>query len=353
MYQVSDYDFFLPEKHIAQEPNNVRDQSRLLVLGRNSGSINHRSFFEIIDLLSSSDLLVVNNTKVIPGRLFGHKETGGKVELLLLDYAGGHKNYERNGNFECPCLIKASKRPKTGTWLHFPMDLKAKIIGFKEGIHQVCFSSKQNFDEILDAIGRVPLPPYIKRDNDSSVLSDRNSYQTVYAEEKGAIAAPTAGLHFSPQLIEKIKKKNISIVEITLHVGYGTFIPIRVNDIREHKMHSERYYISKQAADTINRKKIENARIIAVGTTSVRTLEYATNKEGIVMDGHGVCDLFIYPGYPFQTVSSMITNFHLPKSSLIMLVSAFAGREKILSAYQEAVQQNYRFFSYGDAMFIE
>jgi len=352
MYQVSDYDFALPEKLIAQVPNNNRDQSRLLVLEKNSGKIVHQSFFEIVELLSPSDLLVVNNTKVIPGRLFGNKETGGRVELLLLDYLEGIQQLDRQGKFECPCLIKASKHPRKGSWLHFNKDLKAEILEFNEGIHRVRFWPTGNFETILDAIGRVPLPPYIKRDNDLNTMDDRNAYQTVYAEEKGAIAAPTAGLHFSPQLIDKIKSKGIPIVEITLHVGYGTFLPLRVNDIRHHKMHSERFYISKNAAATINRKKKDKGRIIAVGTTSVRTLECATNKDGIVTDGSGQCDLFIYPGYQFQTVNSMITNFHLPKSSLIMLVSAFAGRSTILSAYQEAIEKNYRFFSYGDAMFI-
>ncbi len=353
MYQLLDYDFTLPEMLIAQKPKINRDQSKLLVLDKNSGKITHQSFFEIVELLSPSDLLVVNNTKVIPGRLFGHKETGGQVELLLLDYMEGMQNLENKGKFECPCLIKASKHPQKGSWLYFDMDLKAEIIEFHEGIHRVRFWSAGHFETILEAIGRVPLPPYIKRDNDLNAIDDRNTYQTVYAEKKGAIAAPTAGLHFSPQLIEKIQSDGTPIVEITLHVGYGTFLPIRVNDIRNHKMHSERFYISKNAADMINQKKKENGRIIAVGTTSVRALEYATNKDGIVSDGPGTCDLFIYPGYQFQTVSGMITNFHLPKSSLIMLVSAFAGRSTILSAYQEAIQKNYRFFSYGDAMFIK
>jgi S-adenosylmethionine:tRNA ribosyltransferase-isomerase len=352
MYQVSDYDFALPEKLIAQEPNNNRDQSKLLVLDKNSGKIKHQSFFEIVELLSPSDLLVVNNTKVIPGRLFGHKETGGQIELLLLDYIEGMQQLDSKGKFECPCLIKASKHPKKGSWLHFDRGLKAEIVEFKEGIHRVRFWPVEHFETILDTIGSVPLPPYIKRNNDLNAIDDRNAYQTVYAEKKGAIAAPTAGLHFSPQLIEKIKLNCIPIVEITLHVGYGTFLPVRVNDIRNHKIHSERFYISQNAAAAINQKKKEKGRIIAVGTTSVRTLEHSTNKDGIVVDGPGICDLFIYPGYQFQTVNSMITNFHLPKSSLLMLVSAFAGRSTILSAYEEAIQKNYRFFSYGDAMFI-
>ncbi|MBW1899850.1 MAG: tRNA preQ1(34) S-adenosylmethionine ribosyltransferase-isomerase QueA [Deltaproteobacteria bacterium] len=352
MYQLSDYDFTLPEEFISQEPASQRDQSRLLVLDRDSGGIAHRSFFEITGLLSSRDLIVVNNTRVVPGRLVGQKETGGKVELLILDYTGGLERLKENGKFECSCLIKASKRLKTGTLLFFDTELKARITGFKDGIYQACFILKEDFAQTLDRIGNVPLPPYIKREKDPPACDDRTAYQTVYAEKKGAIAAPTAGLHFSRELLRKIKSKGIPIVEITLHVGYGTFLPIRVEDIREHKMHSERFSISKKAAEAINQKKMEGGRIIAVGTTSVRTLEYATDDAGIVKYETGNCDLFIYPGYRFRTVDSMITNFHLPKSSLLMLVSAFAGREKILAAYREAIREKYRFYSYGDAMFI-
>jgi len=352
MYQLSNYDFTLPEEFISQEPASQRDRSRLLVLDRDSGGITHRSFFEVTDLLSSKDLIVVNNTRVVPGRLVGQKETGGRVELLILDYTGGLERLKENGKFECACLIKASKSLKTGTLLFFDTELKARITGFEDGIYQVCFILKEDFQQLLDRIGNVPLPPYIKREKDSPVCDDRTAYQTVYAEEKGAIAAPTAGLHFSRELLRKIRSKGIPIVEITLHVGYGTFLPIRVEDIREHKMHSERYFISSKAAEVINQKKMEGARIIAVGTTSVRTLEYATDDAGIVKYGTGNCDLFIYPGYRFRTVDSMITNFHLPKSTLLILVSAFAGREKILAAYREAIREKYRFYSYGDAMFI-
>ncbi|MFO7557452.1 MAG: tRNA preQ1(34) S-adenosylmethionine ribosyltransferase-isomerase QueA [Desulfobacterales bacterium] len=352
MYQLSDYDFTLSEEFIAQEPLRQRDQSRLLVLDRDSGSIAHRSFFEVTGLLSSRDLLVVNNTRVVPGRLVGQKETGGKVELLILDYTGGLERLEENGNFECSCLIRASKYLKTGTLLFFTPELKARITGFGDGIYQARFILEKDFQQTLDRIGNVPLPPYIKRKNNEPPCDDRIAYQTVYAEEKGAIAAPTAGLHFSRELLQKIGSKGIPIVEITLHVGYGTFLPIRAADIREHKMHSERYVISKKAAEAINRKKMEGGRIIAVGTTSVRTLEYAADEAGIVKHGTGNCDLFIYPGYRFRIVDSMITNFHLPKSTLLMLVSAFAGRKNILAAYQEAIRENYRFYSYGDAMFI-
>ena len=352
MYQLSDYDFSLPEKQIAQQPCRHRDQSKLLVLNRNSGKTSHHNFYDIADLLEPSDLLVVNNTRVIPGRLYGHKESGGRVELLILDYTGGFQVFQKTRRFECPCLIKASKRPQVGSILWFDMDLKAEVTGFQEGVFQVRFLFSGHFDRILDTIGQVPLPPYIRRETEETGPLDRVAYQTVYAQENGAIAAPTAGLHFTPQLIEKIRLKNIQIVEITLHVGYGTFLPIRVDDIRNHTMHSERYSISQQTADTLNQKKKKNERIIAVGTTAVRTLEYATGSDGFISSGDGLCDLFIYPGFNFKTVNGMITNFHLPKSSLMMLVSAFAGRSRILAAYQEAIDLDYRFFSYGDAMFI-
>ena len=352
MYQVSDYDFTLPEKQIAQHPCRHRDQSRLLVLNRQSGEASHHAFYDIVDILEPSDLLVVNNTRVIPGRLFGRKESGGRIELLLLDYTGGLETFQKTSRFECPCLIKASKRPRVGSILLFDTDLKAEILSFHEGVYQVRFRFSGNFDHILDAIGQVPLPPYIRRKNEAADSVDRIAYQTVYAQENGAIAAPTAGLHFTPQLMEQIQSKNIQIDEITLHVGYGTFLPLRVEDIRNHTMHSERYSISQQTAEAINQKKRENSRIIAVGTTAVRTLEFATGPDGYISPGSGFCDLFIYPGFAFKTVSGMITNFHLPKSSLMMLVSAFAGRTRILAAYQEAIDLDYRFFSYGDAMFI-
>jgi len=352
MYQLSDYDFSLPEEFISQKPESRRDRSRLLILNRESGSIIHRSFHEITGLLSSGDLLVINNTRVVPGRLIGQKETGGKAELLILDYTDGLERLNELGKFECSCLIKASSRLKTGTLLFFGTEIKARITGFNDGIYQACFIVKDDFQETLDRIGNVPLPPYIKREAGSPPYDDRTAYQTVYAEEKGAIAAPTAGLHFTRELLREIQSKGISVVEITLHVGYGTFLPIRVQDIRKHKMHSERYFNSKKTAEAINQKKKEGGRIIAGGKKTGRTLEYATNDDGTVKYGTGKCDLFIYPGYRFRTVDCMITNFHLPKSTLLMLVSAFAGREKILAAYREAIREKYRFYSYGDAMFI-
>jgi S-adenosylmethionine:tRNA ribosyltransferase-isomerase len=241
---------------------------------------------------------------------------------------------------------------KTGTILFFGTEIRARITGFRDGIYQVCFNVQDDFQETLDRICNVPLPPYIKRKEETSPCNDRIAYQTVYAEKKGAIAAPTAGLHFTQELLQEIRSKGISIVEITLHVGYGTFLPVRVQDIRTHRMHSERYYIPRKTAEAINQKKREGGRVIAVGTTSVRTLEYAANDVGTVQYGSGKCDLFIYPGYRFRIVDGMITNFHLPKSTLLMLVSAFPGREKILAAYRQVIREKYRFHSYGDAMFI-
>jgi S-adenosylmethionine:tRNA ribosyltransferase-isomerase len=278
----------------------------------------------------------------------GKKNTGGKVEVFILDYPGHRKNAAGNEPV-LRCLIKTSKRPRNGTPLIFGQGLQAKVVDCQEGVYTVSFSCKDNFESLIDRIGHVPLPPYIKR-NDCE--DDRISYQTVYASEKGAVAAPTAGLHFSKKLLNKIAQKGVDIVSVTLHVGYGTFLPVRVSDIREHKIHSEWYSISKHTADDINRAKTKGRRIIAVGTTCVRTLEYASDDLGNVAHGSGSCDLFIYPGYRFKVVDAMITNFHLPKSTLLMLVSAFAGRENILNAYRTAINKKYRLFSYGDAMLI-
>jgi len=348
MFLLNDYNYDLPDDLIAQKPVDQRDRSKLLFLHKETGILNHHKFYEICDLLLPTDLLVLNNTKVIPARLFGKKDTGGKVEVFILDYPGGHKN--RNcDQLVLRCLIKTSKRPKNGTPLFFGQGLKAKVVNCQEGFYNVKFSCNDNFENLLARIGHVPLPPYIKR-NDCK--DDRTSYQTVYASQKGAVAAPTAGLHFSKKLLKKISEKGVRIVTVTLHVGYGTFLPVRVSDIRDHKIHSEWYSISKDTADAINRAKTKGRRILAVGTTCVRALEYASDEEGIVAYGGGSCDLFIYPGYGFKIVDAMITNFHLPKSTLLMLVSAFAGREKILNAYRAAIDKKYRLFSYGDAMFI-
>ena len=349
MFSLNDYDYHLPEERIAQTPVEGRDQSKLLFMDRTTGEIAHHKFLDIYEFLSPSDVLVINNTEVIPARLLGQKETGGKAEVLILDYPGGKKSRVDNGEYVCRCLIKSSKRPKDGTTLIFDQQLKANVVNFKAGVYVVKFSYKGNFEQIIDRIGHVPLPPYIKRNDDKN---DRTFYQTVYASQKGAVAAPTAGLHFSLSLMKKLKEKGVKIVALTLHVGYGTFLPVRVSDIRDHRIHSEWYSISKETADMINESKRKGHRIVAVGTTAVRTLEYAGKENGIVAQGEGSCDLFIYPGYKFKTVDAMLTNFHLPKSTLLMLVSAFSTRDNVLNAYKAAIEKQYRFFSYGDAMLI-
>jgi S-adenosylmethionine:tRNA ribosyltransferase-isomerase len=348
MFLLNDYNYDLPDDLIAQKPADQRDHSNLLFLDKETGKLSHHKFYEIYDLLSPTDLLVLNDTQVIPARLLGKKNTGGKAEVFILDYPGDRKN-PAGDEFTLRCLIKTSKRPKNGTPLIFGQGLQARVVDCEEGIYTVKFICKENFESLLDSIGHVPLPPYIKR-NDCE--DDRTSYQTVYASQKGAVAAPTAGLHFSKKLLKKIAEKRVDIVSVTLHVGYGTFLPVRVSDIREHKIHSEWYSISEPTADAINRAKTKGRRIIAVGTTCVRALEYASDDRGNVLHGCGNCDLFIYPGYRFKVVDAMITNFHLPKSTLLMLVSAFAGRENILNAYRTAIDKKYRLFSYGDSMFI-
>jgi S-adenosylmethionine:tRNA ribosyltransferase-isomerase len=349
MFLLRNYNYNLPEELIAQNPVAQRDRSRLLLVDRKTKMLAHHRFYDICDLLSPSDVLVINNTAVIPARLVGQKETGGKAEVLILRYPDGGKDRMDTGEFICRCIIKTSKRPKDGATLFFDQGLKAKIVNFKDGIYRVKFLYNGRFEKLLDRIGRIPLPPYIKRTDSKE---DRTFYQTVYASQKGAVAAPTAGLHFSESLLEKLRKKGVKIVAITLHVSYGTFLPVRVSDIRDHRIHSEGYFVGKQTADAINHEKAKGNRIVAVGTTCVRTLEYASNQSGVVDHGSGNCDLFIYPGYGFKVVDAMITNFHLPKSTLLMLVSAFAGRETVLKAYEVAIRERYRFFSYGDAMLI-
>jgi len=348
MFSLNDYNYELPDDLIAQKPVDQRDRSNLLFLDKETGKRSHHKFYEIYDLLLPTDVLVLNDTRVIPARLLGKKNTGGKAEVFILDYPGDRKN-AAGDELVLRCLIKTSKRPKNGTPLIFDRGLQARVVDCQQGIYTVEFSCKDNFESLLDSIGHVPLPPYIKRNDNKD---DRTSYQTVYASQKGAVAAPTAGLHFSKTLLKKIAEKGIGIVTITLHVGYGTFLPVRVSDIRDHKIHSEWYSISKDTADAINRAKTKGRRIIAVGTTCVRALEYASDDQGNLAHGGGSCDLFIYPGYRFKVVDAMITNFHLPKSTLLMLVSAFAGRENILTAYRTAIDKKYRLFSYGDAMLI-
>ena len=340
--KTDDFDFELPEELIAQEPILKRDSSRLMVVDKKTGSISHHVFTDIVDLLNKGDVLVLNDTKVIPARLFGIKEnTSAHIEVLLLN------NIENN---IWSCLVKPAKRVKEGTIISFGDGLlKAKCLEVDdEGIRKIEFKYDGIFMEILDKLGTMPLPPYIK-----TKLKDKDRYQTVYAKNIGSAAAPTAGLHFTKELLEKIKNKGIIICYVTLHVGLGTFRPVKVEDVSKHKMHSEYYEMNEETANILNKAKEEGRRIISVGTTSVRVLETVMNKYNYFCKCSGWTDIFIYPGYKFKAIDNLITNFHLPKSTLIMLVSALASREIILNAYKEAVKENYRFFSFGDSMFIK
>jgi len=334
------FDYYLPEELIAQTPVEPRDSSRLLVYNRKGNQITHKRFYEIIDFLNSGDVLVINNTKVIPARLYGNREnTNGKVEILLL---------KRLSITDWEIIIKPGKTARIGTVYSFGDNLKGEIIAIKEdGKRDIRFIYEGVFEDILSQIGQMPLPPYIKQK-----LENKERYNTVYSKTDGSAAAPTAGLHFTKELLDKIKAKGIQIVEVLLHVGLGTFRPVKVDDIFEHVMHSEYYEVSDSAATAINKAKQEGRRIIAVGTTSVRVLESATDDDGKIKSGSGDTSIFIYPSYKFKMVDALITNFHLPKSTLMMLVSALAGREEILSVYNTAVKEQYRFFSFGDSMFI-
>jgi len=353
MYSLKDYCYELPPGLIAQKPAERRDRSNLLRLDRQTGAIAHHRFNEIVDFFDAGDVLVVNDTAVIPGRLDGNKMTGGKVEVLVCNYADSSQSGDQNREVICECLIKASKRPGPGTRIFFEGGLNAEVLGACNGMHTLKFIVNGDFGTLLDEIGQVPLPPYIKRCyGENGPCDDRKAYQTVYSGPKGAIAAPTAGLHFTQALLSKLDAGGVVVVALTLHVGYGTFLPVRVSDIRKHQMHSESFTIDARSAEAINQAKNNGKRVFAVGTTSVRTLEYAVNSNGKISSGSGSCDLFIIPGYKFKVVDAMITNFHLPQSTLLMLVSAFAGRENILNAYQEAIHMKYRFYSYGDAMLI-
>jgi len=348
MYSLSDYDYKLPSELIAQQPIGRRDHSRLLRLERSTGEVSHHRFDEIAGMLSAGDVLVVNDTAVVKARLLGRKESGGKVEVLLLDYAGGSRPNDRR-RFTCECLVKSSKPARLGTRIFFGEGLSGKIVGAGVETGQVEFSSEEDFDAALDRLGHVPLPPYIRRPDEPG---DANAYQTVYAAVRGAVAAPTAGLHFTPELIRRLQARQVTVVPITLHVGYGTFAPVRAEDIREHRMHAERFTVPAAAAEAVSAARAIGKRVVAVGTTAVRTLEFAADAQGRLAAGSGTCDLFIYPGFRFRIVDAMITNFHLPKTTLLMLVSAFAGRENILNAYRAAVRERYRVYSYGDAMLI-
>jgi S-adenosylmethionine:tRNA ribosyltransferase-isomerase len=353
VYTLSSYRYELPRELIARKPADKRDCSRLLVLDRKSGKISHRRFYEIPELLNPEDVLVLNNTMVVPARLVGRKESGGKVEVLVLNPAESDIFDSFAKKIDLKCLVRSSKRPAKGCGINFDDGVKATVVGAENGKHILRFDTRERFDRVLEKIGKAPLPPYIRRDGETEPDEwDRKRYQTVYASRFGAVAAPTAGLHFTRELLDRIREKNTAIAEITLHVGYGTFAPVRETDIRNHKIHSEWFEIPEGTAALINRKKSAGGRVVAVGTTCVRALEYAADETGRLMPGTGDCDLFIYRGYDFKMVDGMITNFHLPETTLLMLVSAFAGRRNILRAYETAVENRYRFFSYGDAMLI-
>ena len=340
--KTDDFDFNLPEHLIAQTPLEKRDNSKLLVLDKKTGDINHKHFFDIIDFLEKDDVLVLNDTKVIPARLHGIKEaTDAHIEILML------KEHEHN---EWECLAKPAKRVKIGTKVIFGNnDIEAICTGEAEdGIRTFKLSYKGILYEVLDKLGEMPLPPYIHEK-----LKDKDRYQTVYAKNSGSAAAPTAGLHFTDELLAKLKNKGVKIEYVTLHVGLGTFRPVNVEDVTNHKMHSEFYMMHKDTADVLNNAKKNGNRIISVGTTSTRTLETIMNLYGEFKECSGWTDIFIYPGYNFKAVDALITNFHLPKSTLVMLVSALAGKENIMKAYNEAIENEYRFFSFGDSMFIK
>ncbi len=337
----SDFYFDLPEELIAQDPLEDRSSSKLLVLNKDTGNVEHHVFRDIIDYLEAGDCLVVNNTKVIPARLLGEREgTGATIEVLLL---------KRKENDIWETLVKPGKKAKIGTKIIFGEGLLiGEVIDIvEEGNRLIQFSYEGIFEEILDKLGQMPLPPYITHQ-----LQDKNRYQTVYAKHDGSAAAPTAGLHFTPELLKQVKEKGVEIAEVTLHVGLGTFRPVKEDNLLNHHMHSEFYNIEQSEADKINNAKKNGKRIISVGTTSTRTLESAASQDGVIKACSGWTEIFIYPGYQFKVIDGLITNFHLPESTLVMLVSALAGRENVLAAYQIAVEKRYRFFSFGDAMFI-
>ena len=339
---VKDFEFYLPEELIAQHPLEQRDSSRLMVLDKETGKIDHKTFHDIVGYLNEGDTLVLNNTRVLPARLIGEKEeSGGKIEFLLLKRIEGDK---------WECLAKPGKSAREGRRFTFGGGkLKAEVIEVKEdGNRIVEFYYDGIFEEVLDSLGEMPLPPYIHER-----LEDKERYQTVYSKEEGSAAAPTAGLHFTKELLEQIKEKGVNVVYLTLHVGLGTFRPVKVENIEDHDMHSEYYHLSKETADIINETKKRGNKVISVGTTSTRTLETIGDENGEVREQSGWTNIFIYPGYKFKIVDRLITNFHLPESTLIMLVSTLAGKEHVMHAYEEAVKEKYRFFSFGDAMFIK
>jgi S-adenosylmethionine:tRNA ribosyltransferase-isomerase len=342
---VSDFNFHLPEELIAQEPLADRAASRMLCLNRATGIRQDRVFANLPELLRPNDLLVFNNTRVFPARLYGRRAGGeGKIEVLLTRQVSGEPN-------EWECLVRPGKKVGVGERLHFGEGLDAEVVSRADfGERRIRFSPVPDFFERLEKLGHVPLPPYITREDRNE---DRERYQTVFARERGSVAAPTAGLHFTPQILDRIRARGIETAELTLHVGLGTFQPIRVDRVEDHKLHREHYSISEAAANAINGARREHRRVVAVGTTTVRTLEYAASQSPEIQLGSGEADIFIYPGCEFKVVDAMLTNFHLPQSSLLMLVCAFAGKGNVLAAYRHAVESKYRFYSYGDCMFME
>ena len=339
--KTSDFNYNLPEELIAQVPLQDRTSSRLLILDKNTGKIEHKHFKDIIEYLNPGDTLVLNNTRVIPARIFGHKEGfTGKIEVLMLKDLG-------KDTWEC--LVKPGKNAKIGQVIIFSDKLKGEVLDIlQEGIRKIKFVYDGIFNEILDEIGAMPLPPYI-----TAKLEDKERYQTVYSQIKGSAAAPTAGLHFTKELLKEIENKGINIAYVTLHVGLGTFRPVKVNDVETHKMHSEYYEIDENTCNIINETKKRGNKVICVGTTSCRVLESASEQDGTLLPKQEETSIFIYPGYKFKVVDNLITNFHLPESTLIMLVSALSSKENIMNAYEEAVELKYRFFSFGDAMYIK
>lgn len=340
--KTSDFYYDLPEELIAQDPLEDRSSSRLLVLNKETGAVSHHIFKEIVDYLHEGDCLVINDTKVLPARLIGSKVgTDAKIEVLLL---------KRKENNIWETLVKPGKKAKVGAKISFGDGLLVgEVVGIvEEGNRLIQFTYEGIFEEVLDQLGQMPLPPYITHQ-----LEDKNRYQTVYAKHAGSAAAPTAGLHFTPELLKQIEEKGVDIARVTLHVGLGTFRPVKVENVLEHHMHSEFYQITEEAAEKINHAKENGGRVICVGTTSCRTIESAADENGKLSACSGWTEIFIYPGYKFKILDALITNFHLPESTLVMLVSALAGKEKVMAAYEEAVKERYRFFSFGDAMFIE
>ncbi len=350
MFDIEDYDFDLPAKLIAQVPVSIRDRSRLLIVDRKKKSLSGNHFFNLPKLLRPGDLLVVNNTRVVPARLFGQKESGGRIEILVLE----HPDSTKEGLTTRTCLLRSSKRPKNGSMLFFNSGVSGKVTGVLDnGLVRITFKGNRSIDSLIEDKGHMPLPLYIRRGRKNTYSQlDKERYQTIFSKRKGAVAAPTAGLHFTENLIEKLGEAGISIVSLTLHVGYGTFRPVRAKDIRKHKLGEESYWIKPETAKAIKRTKEKGGRVVAVGTTVVRALETVTNPDVLVLPGEGKTDLFITPGFSFKVVDAIITNFHLPRSSLLFLVCAFAGLELTKRAYSLAIEKGYRFYSYGDAMLI-